>query len=69
VSIKSRANYLSSITKMSYQAALQVIRRSGLSPATLSKEKGWPLKRADAFLYDPELDKLWPEGANENGHS
>jgi hypothetical protein len=69
MALRSRANYLSSVAKLSYQAALRIIRDSGISPANLAKEKGWPLKRADAFLYDQELDKLWPEGANENGHS
>ena len=68
MSIKSRANYLSSVTKLSYQAALQMIRRSGILPATIAKERGWPLKRADAFLYNPELDKLWPTETHEQDY-
>lgn len=56
MSLKSRARHLQLATSWPYQRCVTEIRQLGSASAELAANFGWQLKRADAYLIDPDLD-------------
>jgi hypothetical protein len=52
MSLRNRARQLQSATGLSYQQALDRLRRLGRRPAELARQTGWPLAICDRFLID-----------------
>src|SRR5689334_14290417 len=52
MSLRNRARRLQEKTGVSYQQALDRLRKLGKRPADLSKQTGWPLEVCDRFLID-----------------
>lgn len=61
MSLKSRARHLQLATTWPYQRCLQEIHRLGVDSATLAGKFRWPLKRADVYLINPDLDPEYRE--------
>ena len=56
MSITSRARNLSRATGLTHQQAVNAIRQMGTAARDLAAKNNWSLKRAEAFLLDPDAD-------------
>ena len=56
MSIRSRARALAAKAGISYQQAMDIIRKAGAEPADMASRFQWSLPRADAYTVDPDLD-------------
>lgn len=68
MSLQSRARNLQSVTSLSYQKCHQVILALGDAPSALASKFKWPLKRADVFLFDPQLDPEYRDASERGRH-
>lgn len=63
MSIKGRARYIAEAAGWPYQKARQLIIDLEQKPAEYVERHGWSLKRADAYLIDPNLDPEYRSAA------
>lgn len=66
MSLKSRARSLQTLTGWPLQKCEQAILGLGNEPKGLVARSRWPLKRADAYLVDRDLDPEYAEATSSS---
>ena len=61
MSMKNRAKALARKAQITYQQALKALDDMGQEPADLRQRMQWPLQRADAYCFDPDLDEEYAD--------